>query len=447
MKGEKMEEFKNEVEGDVVNEEENKNDLEDEESVEKVSPSDIKLIRDTIKQMEEWNKSLYNTTLDVFRNRYGIGDDTFIKVGIIKKEDIDTFDLDKIAEILNSCKDEKYSENFNIPNNIEEARDMLKDIKDLQYSVYESTEDLVKTKKETDKLFDEYMNFIGSAEVVEVRKKRLESMKKVVEEEDDPIKKASMKKMIDAMESSASLDFLMDRFNRLGDDEIKSVMDGFFNEKKGSYVINRYKKRVDKFGYSEKLYHYFFNIEENFLPEKYHPFNNLFLYYYMRYVAYSNPYDKVEKLFVQSLTSSLGHLIYHKFSDKDTENKFLKVIEAVDDKFENYREYFYENNTTRPGHPVRVEYTLKREEERKTALISKMDELGITGYDKNATADKLQEYMSNEIKKLLDAQKKDEESDRDKEVNTDVTQNTDGTVDIKPVLTSSDNEVDTEESK
>ena len=197
--------------------------------------------------------------------------------------------------------------------------------------------------------------------------------------------------------------------------------------KRGSYVINRYKDKIVKFGFDANLYKYFFNLEENFLSEEYHPFNNLFLFYYMRFVAYSDPYKEEDKVYVLSLTSAIANLIYHRFpKDKKevddsaidesnvnaAEQRFIKILEKFASFFEDQREYFFENNTMRPGHPIREEMTAKREMERKAELIKKMSELNITGYDENMSANELQEYFNSKLDEVIEQQKKERDAEK-----------------------------------
>ena len=116
---------------------------------------------------------------------------------------------------------------------------------------------------------------------------------------------------------------------KLGKKEIDSIKVAYFDKSKGSYIIDKYKAKIKHFGFEEKLFHYFFNIEENFLEEEYHVYNNLFLFIYMRMVAYSDPYDKTEKMYIQSLTSNLANLIYHRFDSTENEKNFLEIIKRV----------------------------------------------------------------------------------------------------------------------
>ena len=121
----------------------------------------------------------------------------------------------------------------------------------------------------------------------------------------------------------------------------------------------------------------------------------------MRYVGYADPYDKTQSSFVKVFTSTLANLIYHKFPSNDSEKKFLEIVRKFDDMFMDKRDYFIENNTTHPTHPVRVETSQKAEADRKNSIIAKMDELGLTGYDSNQTSEELKKYMKDELDRII----------------------------------------------
>ena len=144
----------------------------------------------------------------------------------------------------------------------------------------------------------------------------------------------------------------------------------------------------------------------------------------MRFIAYSDPYNKTDKLFVQTLTSTMANLIYHRFASTESERHFIHIVEEFDEKFMDDYDYFMDNNTTRPGHPVRERASKKYESDRKQRLISKMNELGIEGFDSVWSADELQKYLNDELEKI---NQKERES---KQVS--VTEHEDGTLEIAP---------------
>ena len=242
-------------------------------------------------------------------------------------------------------------------------------------------------------------------------------MKESLDNETDPSKKKKMEKMISDMEAASDLSFVHERFEKFGEKEVESIKTAYFDRIRGSYIIDKYNSKMKSFGFDAKLYTYFFNLEENFLPEEYHPFNNLFLFIYMRMVAYADKSNKRDVMFIQSLTSTMANLIYHKFNSSELEQGFIDIIKLVDDHFMKYKEYFEKNNETYEKHPARIHAAQVRETHRKELLCRKMFELGITGYDMDWTADQLQEYLNQETDHMIDdqlntfKQKKEEPTD------------------------------------
>ena len=395
------------------------------ETKETVNPQDYSVIKDMMKEMEDWNKMLKDETHSILKNSYGLTN--FAIMGIIPYSDekIENMTLEEVHAFIEKYKD--HSVNY-IPEieTVEDGIKMMKEVKELQMNLYTAEQESAKLKEQSNDILNEYFEYLSSPEIIEARRNRLNKMKELAANETDEVKKKAMLRMIDSMEQADTFEFI---FKRLYNDAIKeseSVIKAFFDEKRGSYVIDRYKKKITKFGFDEKLYKYFFNLEENFLDEKYHVFNNLFLFYYMRFVAYADPYNKTDKLYVQSFTSALANMIYHKFNSTMEEQKFIHIIEKFEDFFVDKHDYFMINNTTRPGHPVREQATAKYEADQKARLIAKMNELGITDYDTSMTAKELHEFFNNKMDEMLEEQKKE------REAKVSVTENTDGSVTIAP---------------
>ena len=291
---------------------------------------------------------------------------------------------------------------------------------------------------------------MSSDKVKAARMKRLEAMRKALELESDPYQIKKIKDMIDAMEASMNFSFLQTRFEKYGQKEINNIKEGYFDDKRGSYIITRYKDKIRRFGFNPEVYKYFFNIEENFLAKKYSPFNNLFLFIYMRMVAYADINSKTDNLLVHSITGALANLIYHKFNSTENEQYFLQVVSEILDRFESDRDYFIENNTTYEEHPARKEAELKHEEKRRRSLIKKMDDLQIKGYNPEASADELQEYFNREnellVKKQLNKMNEEEltiDGSEEVEVTEDESVETDVDEEISEVTDTDENIEDT----
>ena len=389
------------------------------------SPKDYTIIRDMLKEMDEWNKMLKDETHEILKNNYGLTNFAIFDIIPFTDEKIDNMTLEDIKDFIEKHKDTTVT---NIPEieNVEDGIKTMKEVKTLQMNLYSAEQEASKLKEQSNDILNDYFEYLSSPEVTAARKNHLDKMKELAAAETDTNKKYKMMQMIDSMEKADTMDFLFSGFYRDTAREIKLIMDQYFDEKRGSYIIDRYKTRMPKFGFDVNLYKYFFNLEENFLNEKYHAFNNLFLFVYMRYIAYADPYDKKDKLFVQSITSALANMIYHKFNSTTEEQRFIHIIEKLEDYFMDHYEYFMENNTTRPGHPVREIASTKYEADHKARLMAKMDELGITGYDDIMTAKEMHEFFNKKMDEMLEEQKKD------RDAKASVTENNDGSITIVP---------------
>ena len=396
-------------------------------------PNDYKIIRDMMKEMDDWNKMLKDETHSILKNSYGLNNFAIFDIIPLNDEKIDNMTLEDIKDFIEKHRDTSVK---NVPEieTLEDGIKMMKEVKTLQMNLYSAEQEASKLKDQSQDILNDYFEYLSSPEVAAARKNRLEKMKELAAAETDKTKKYQMMQMIDSMEKADNMDFMFKGFYNDSTREANLIMDQYFDEKRGSYIIERYKKRMPKFGFDVNLYKYFFNLEENFLAKKYHAFNNLFLFCYMRYVAYADPYDKKDKLFVQSITSALANMIYHKFNSTTEEQRFIHTIEKLEDYFMDKYDYFMENNTTRPGHPVREIASAKYEADQKARLMAKMDELGITGYNDSMSAKEMHEFFNNKMDEMLEEQKKE----RDAKAN--VTENEDGSVTIAPDMSSETND-------
>lgn len=267
---------------------------------------------------------------------------------------------------------------------------------------------LIKTKKETidvhknfESAIDEFMSYTSTSKVNADKKDQIKHLKEKVNEETDDKLREEMISKINTLESALYFNFLFDNFTDVNKNEVKNIMDGFFDDKKGKYIVDKYIKKNHLFGYKDKFPSSFINIEETFLPEEYLPFNNLLLYIYMRFISYADPYSEKDKTFVHALTGAITNLIYHKFDNTDEEQEFINVIKKVLDNFIDYTDEFKEKNTTYKLHPLRIESEREHDKNRRKALIKKITDMKLDVSDVNLdelSADEIQDIT---IQKLM----------------------------------------------
>ena len=167
-------------------------------------------------------------------------------------------------------------------------------------------------------------------------------------------------------------------------------------------------KGMDPFGKMKWI-----DLEEKYLEEKYHPFNNLFLFYYMRFVGHMNPYNIEEAEKVAALTTELLGLVYKQFTDAEAEEEFKNVIRSFDDMFEDDVEKFKEDNATYPKSKYRLEKDAVYAEKRKESLLQALNILdpeNTRGYKDDMSVDELDQIFKAAQKELDETQAKDYKS-------------------------------------
>lgn len=321
----------------------------------------------------------------------------------------------------------------------EKLYEVMSSVKDLSLDLLKFDIQLKELRDDSQKILNQYYDFMNSDEVKNARKERLEIMKKSIENETDPVKKAKLLKSISAIEASINMTFIFERIERLGEKELKSIMDTFFDGRRGEIIMEKYKSKVGKYKIDPYAYQHFFYIEEKYLPKEYHTFNNLFLFFFMRLVAYSDPYRDDDKLFVMSLAGNISSLIYNRFETEELKNNFIAVIMRFDSYFESWRDRFVKYNTTAPENPVRIENDRKKDGVRREKVLDKFKKLNITDYDPEASTDELYEFLSKRVDEMIEEQTKDEKETSSDEINVE----TDGeTVKIEPKFETNESETE-----
>lgn len=453
------------TEVEEVNQEVNPNDSDshnevvdessDNKSRETINPKDYKLIKDYLKMAQEEYDTLrkfYEYTINIC---YGFDKEMLFNILQFRQSDIENMSFDDMKAYASSYMKTSQIAADNVLEDEKKLRDALLDTKNLSVTLYKSKKETEELTNEANEIFQDYYNYLNSDKIIELKKKRIATLEEAVSKENDNIKKREIERMLDIMKKSLDFSFVKERFLRYGEDEIKNIIEGFNGDMKGSYIVNKYKNKIHRFGFNPSIYTYFFNIEENFLPEEYGPFNNLFLFIYMRMVAYSDPYNERDNMFIKSLTGGLANLVYHKFTSDELEKEFISVIEEIDHYFINYSDLFKENNSTFKNHEKRKEADEQKESNRKTLLKKKYKDLGLDDlYDGSLSSEELTTRYNNKVKELIQldiddeeaANKKKEELEETVEPNDSVeedikeTENNDSVDDITPTDSDSNNE-------
>lgn len=382
-------------------------------------------VKELIHQARDMYKTMVRETESTLTYSYGFKR-TFLEESIV-------FTLDELKKYTDEQIQELYNRYYEGSEEdrratIEDMREDLEQAKRMSNAVFQSKQEYEDIEKTYGEMLDDQWRERNSKKNRDKMLSDLEKMKADAEKVADEKEKAAILHKIEVMEATISLEFVLSRIATLTEAEHDRVMKQFFNENEGAYTMERCSSRIKKFGYEKDWYKFFFNLEEKYLPEEYGVFNNLFLFGSMRFISYADPYNKEDQAYVRALLNSLTGLIYNKFEDEVNE-KIVKVIEAYDDYYKADAEYFNENNTTHPNHPVRVQYSRKREADRKEALVKAMQSMKIAVPENlEMSADELQKYYNDKVEEMIKSNTSNEESRGESE--TTVAE--DGTVFITP---------------
>lgn len=224
--------------------------------------------------------------------------------------------------------------------------------------------------KELQNAISDYNSYLSSDEMKKREEEQLKELQEKAELEEDPIKKAAYKKKLDIIESSRTFDFIYERMESLQSKEIDNIITAFFDKRRSNYIIDRYSKRIKKLGLNSEIYKNLLDIESLFLGEEYYPFNNLFLFIMLRFIAYADVYSDKDGLYCQSILVNVSKLKYHKFESDSDKQLMIALIRKVDDYFMDYKDIFIEKNITNPL----SEYRINAEKERTEKSIQNLKE-------------------------------------------------------------------------
>ena len=342
-------------------------------------------LKDSKEAIELANNSVkyIKNLLDNILKQYNLNDLLLDHLAILTVEEIDKMTPAEIGDFLESHNNDKYAleaaylKNTTGETKYEFSKNALKGIREMYLNYMDVNKERMNLLKEAKSIHDNYNNYINSDKYKENRNLMISAMEKKLESMDDCLEKRKLQERIEVLKTAKSCAFILDRFTS-GDPkkEADSVIKQFFDDRLSSSTLTRFREKSTKFNISGKVFRSLYNLEERFLSEEYHPFNNLFLYYIARFVVHCDPSDPKDKNKVEELFINLIRLSEERLSDED-KNNFIKLMKG----FYMYivtpetTEKFKEKNTTYKNHPKRLE--------EKNKLISDLKkELGPT-YDES----------------------------------------------------------------
>lgn len=345
--------------------------------------------------------NMYDSVIDSMIANHGFNHRLRDVLAKMSKEAVDALDSNKVDKIIaftqsklneiNAAKDEDTDEKKAMTFS-EYCISVFKEI----YDCCVNYADAIKEKDSLEKEIRDITNKSYDASTSgKARLEKVESLQKKLDEETDPVKKIQIQKMLDTVRKTEDLSFLTDRIVKLGDNEVRNIINTFFNAKRSSLIMEKFRIRIKRLGYDENTYKMFFNIEEMFLPEEYYPMNNMFLFVAMRFISYADTNNKNDALFCSSLLIKMYNLVYHRFSTPEEEKEFINQIKAVDDYFVPHIATLEEKNVTSPNHPARQEARAENEAKLRESLCNAIHDHGkeLTDEVVKMSIKELKEYL------------------------------------------------------
>ena len=370
-----------------------------------VAESSFEAMSETIGQAKDiydfYEKQAYQTIYST----YGLNQTQIATVMMVADpiaENLTYADIDRICEIgkiQQSVIHDKQKKNFRLDKSfVEYFKEMISDVKRIMRDVEDQRSSLKELESNLADAKQDYINYVKSPEFRERKENYRKSLTMKVEDLPDCKEKRALEKKIVVLNNLETCAFLTERLEKYGNKEIDSIMKSFFSDQVGSQVMKKFAGKAKALGFDEKMYQWFFNLEDMFLEEEYYPFNNLFLFVVMRYISYVDRYDETEKMYVIKIINNMVKLIKHTFDTEEDEKAFVDLIRKVDTFFMDKADIFIDKNTTHKRHPARLASEERREKEKKDHL-QKLFELRGLEFDPSLDSVTLQNQLKADVEK------------------------------------------------
>lgn len=236
--------------------------------------------------------------------------------------------------------------------------DMLKDVAEQWESIVADREQITGIEREYHEETKKFTDYATSEEYDQKLVESMEAAKKLLEEIPDTPENSALRKQaehkVTRISQRFSLDYLYTRFDdpKTGPNEVTRITTKYFDRSRSDYLMKKFRDKCEQFGLATDIVSHLFNIEENFLEEEFHVYNNLYLFFIMEKLGYAND-DEIED--VKQAMRNLINLVYNRFYSADNREIFLESMRGFLRRFEPYREVFNEKNILHPNHPHRIQ--------------------------------------------------------------------------------------------
>lgn len=254
----------------------------------------------------------------------------------LTNEDITNMSLDDLKQLNYIDENNKLINEPNMEDDV--LKEYLRDVFLYMKSTQTFDDDISELLSEYDKIQDEMNEMVekeveekGNGDIITYLRNLISKMKKIAEEKNDKKGIDKYTSMSIGFEDSFTLNRLINLYTKIGIGNTKEE-----SEKKAGYIYDKYKTKMKELDLKNDLI-YISDLEKNYLPEKYHDRNNLFVFVCMKYISKLsltrgiNRYD--EGIFASQITSNLFLLYKDKLKENDKE-LFLNNVMKVLDLFE-----------------------------------------------------------------------------------------------------------------
>ena len=322
-----------------------------------LSSSQIRELQESLSMMKSVMSDV-QSTFNTHCTLNSIKPEIYDKISTLTKEEFDNLNDVDLEKIYLEFKETE----------IEVKEDLThEELKERLAAIHESAfdlKDLIKQSKELEEEVNieikKYTNYVLSPEYAAKQAEKISKLEQRLKETDDEKERKSIAETLNIIMSSKTLDFLFARFKKYDKKEIENIVSAFFSKDKSTYILKRYKDTAGKLNLNKDIYARFVNLEEKYLPEQYHAFNNLFVFITIRMIAYADTTSKSDVTYIGAILQQLTKLFFNKFGEEDKE-KFILTVENVLNYFIDYTEKFKKDNESYKEHPYRIKMKELRE--------------------------------------------------------------------------------------
>lgn len=294
---------------------------------------------------------------------------------------------------------------------VEEARKILIDVlEDISEYIHFQTE-LKELQDEFNKEKNKYLDHLSSPEYEKERLDKIDKLKNSLEQTTNSAKKKKIEHDLRVTEEEYSLAFMFDEFlnPEKRTEVMKRFMDNFFDGKKSAYTLEKFKKKCSgkQLKINPNIYKSALNLEEKFLEEEFHVYNNFFLFSCIQFIAHADSVRQENE--IKTVLQAMLKLVNGKFASEEAKDIFLESMRQYLRNYEEFRDVFTEKNILHPSHPHRIAAEKKREAEFREVIFREIEHRGW------ASGEELEELKTRSIAEINSFCKKKEEEQKEKE--------------------------------